>query len=793
MEARQNLIAVADLAYRLSDGRMLLQAYYYLADLDRQIGKNSEALNYTLRAYEVADTLGLKSFALQLLNGLGIIDLGTGNKARAFERFKEYARIAYGAAPEAHRSIYLQNLSSVALELGKYQEALQYQKEASRLAPRGTESSNLLKLDLLKGKILFHLGRTDQARQILTKVAKRAKAEQKTDIWLPTQIQLARLEMVLDKIAAAKARLARITAQIPEQVPYVENLEILCILADLAWQSGDTSRAIAIYRSAIALIASQTHRLRPGTLSTLSGVERQIFSGLARAYFLNKQVEQALLITESARDLIVKRKRWQVHSLRQNQPDPALRGRLAALDSVLLKMRLLQATSDSATAKLLLPAPIRALEQKHAALLDSVLGTQPSPLMEEARLRLGAFQETLRVRNELAFSFFVGDSSSLVFFIAPDTIRAASIGFGRQALEQKLLHMYLGLSVSQANADTLRTAKLDTVTAHELYRALLQHFPIENRLESAMAIVPDDVLHALPFEMLVISPPAHRRAEFLIERFAVRYGSTLIDLQQDGHDYLSAKSFLLAAAPALQRSSTNNGSNLRNARWASGTVGEEEAEIIRGLVKCRTDLTGAKLTRDSLLLAMQRSNWLHIASHCYWQPTEPLFGEIVLSIPPGGNDPERLFAFEVFQMNLPARMAVLSGCETVRGTFIESEGFEGFVQAFRAAGTPSVIASFWKVDDYPTSQFFKAYYEALRAGQSTVRALQTAKLEMLHHPNYDFTHWAAFAYYGRDWRVELPWVWSTEKRVKLVGAILLLLVIAAGLVWRFKQKPLGTF
>jgi hypothetical protein len=221
-------------------------------------------------------------------------------------------------------------------------------------------------------------------------------------------------------------------------------------------------------------------------------------------------------------------------------------------------------------------------------------------------------------------------------------------------------------------------------------------------------------------------------------------------------------------------------------RWIPD-VGRLEAEVIRVLVECRTDLTGVKLTRAAFLSALRHSDWLHLASHSFAQPSEPLFSEISLSLPPNLNKPERVFAFEIFQMPLPLKMAILSGCETVRGTFVESEGFEGFVQAFRAAGTPSVIASLWKVDDDATTQFFKSYYEALRTGQSSVRALQIAKLQMLDRSNFNFMDWAAFAYYGRDWRVELPRPWSLKDWVLLVAIIAFLICIGWWLALRWRK------
>ncbi|MGH7835933.1 MAG: CHAT domain-containing protein, partial [Candidatus Binatia bacterium] len=64
-----------------------------------------------------------------------------------------------------------------------------------------------------------------------------------------------------------------------------------------------------------------------------------------------------------------------------------------------------------------------------------------------------------------------------------------------------------------------------------------------------------------------------------------------------------------------------------------------------------------------------------------------------------GKEDGRLEVKEIFGLNLNAGLVVLSGCETGLGKLSSGDEFVGLTRAFIYAGTPSVVASLWKVDD----------------------------------------------------------------------------------------------
>jgi CHAT domain-containing protein len=81
-------------------------------------------------------------------------------------------------------------------------------------------------------------------------------------------------------------------------------------------------------------------------------------------------------------------------------------------------------------------------------------------------------------------------------------------------------------------------------------------------------------------------------------------------------------------------------------------------------------------------------------------------------------------------MDLNAGLVVLSGCETGLGTLSSGDEIIGLTRAFIYAGTPSVVASLWKVDDRSTAQLMSSFYKNLKT-LTKVEALRQAQLKMI--------------------------------------------------------------
>jgi CHAT domain-containing protein len=146
---------------------------------------------------------------------------------------------------------------------------------------------------------------------------------------------------------------------------------------------------------------------------------------------------------------------------------------------------------------------------------------------------------------------------------------------------------------------------------------------------------------------------------------------------------------------------------------------------------------------------------LHFATHGLLDPVLPERSGIVLSQfdEKGHPRPGLLSAPQVAALDLPAELAVLSGCETGLGREVRGEGLVGLTQAFFRAGTRRVVVSFWKVRDRGTAELMDLFYRNLLVkGLPPAAALRAAQLSLQSRPPRRSPYfWAGFSLQG-DWR-----------------------------------------
>ena len=123
----------------------------------------------------------------------------------------------------------------------------------------------------------------------------------------------------------------------------------------------------------------------------------------------------------------------------------------------------------------------------------------------------------------------------------------------------------------------------------------------------------------------------------------------------------------------------------------------------------------------------------------------------------GTGDDAFLRASRVAGMKLGARLAVLSGCQSAGATTLDGEGAIGLAGAFLCAGTSSVVATLWPVEDRVAQRFADAFYAQLAAGRTVAAAVSGAQRELRARPETaDVRDWAAFVASGEaDTRVKL--------------------------------------
>jgi CHAT domain-containing protein/Tfp pilus assembly protein PilF len=146
---------------------------------------------------------------------------------------------------------------------------------------------------------------------------------------------------------------------------------------------------------------------------------------------------------------------------------------------------------------------------------------------------------------------------------------------------------------------------------------------------------------------------------------------------------------------------------------------------------------------------------VHLATHALLNSKHPELSGLVFSLVDEQARPQNGFLDleDIYNMNLPAELVVLSACETGLGKEISGEGLVGLTRGFMYAGASRVMASLWKIDDRATAELMGHFYRAmLGQGMRPAAALRAAQLEMQKNKRWSSPYfWAAFEIQG-EWK-----------------------------------------
>jgi CHAT domain-containing protein len=146
---------------------------------------------------------------------------------------------------------------------------------------------------------------------------------------------------------------------------------------------------------------------------------------------------------------------------------------------------------------------------------------------------------------------------------------------------------------------------------------------------------------------------------------------------------------------------------------------------------------------------------VHFATHGLLNSEHPELSGIILSMVDEKGQPQDGFLrlHDIYNLELPVELVVLSACNSGLGKQVRGEGLVGIVRGFMYAGAERVMASLWKVDDEATGELMKRFYQHMFAGDmSPAAALRQAQIEMWRERTWRFPfYWAAFVLQG-EWQ-----------------------------------------
>ncbi len=263
--------------------------------------------------------------------------------------------------------------------------------------------------------------------------------------------------------------------------------------------------------------------------------------------------------------------------------------------------------------------------------------------------------------------------------------------------------------------------------ARQLFLFLIQ--PVRQYIQSDhLVILPHDVLHQLPFQVLIDPDDG----KFLGEKFRLSYAPSATILANLAPVGSISKGQLLAAYdPTI---STNVGD-----QGEIATI----TKLYRGRNQVIENPTEAVIRRQ-----VEGANFVHLSVHGKFNAEEPLLS--YLKLKPEGADDGRLTAAEMFGLPLDkTRLVVLSACEAGELTVTNANETLGMIRGLLYAGANALVLSGWSVESQSTALWMETFYRTVQTAPASEAARQ-ALLAVKAKPEYRHPYyWAAFQLVGR--------------------------------------------
>ncbi|NMG05456.1 tetratricopeptide repeat protein [Brasilonema sp. UFV-L1] len=416
----------------------------------------------------------------------------------------------------------------------------------------------------------------------------------------------------------------------------------------------------------------------------------------------------------------------------------------------------------------------------------------PTP---EDILKLPQIQQQLD-KDTLLLQYSLGEERSYLWAVTPNSMQSYELP-GRKEVEQKVEELRKLLSDSGMN----KVAPEQTAKAADQLSQLILAPVAKDLGQKRLLIVADGVLQYIPFTVLTVpksSVSAENYQPLLLNHEIVSLPSaTTIDIlrQELKGRQKAPKTLAILADPVFStkderftgvtqnRSLKNNDQRSGASQNTSSALDLDKSALTRATRDIDMGnigrLQGTRKEAEEIMKLVAQSDrlnafdfdanytwatnpqlsqyrYLLFATHGILNEKNPELSGIVLSqIDKNGNRQQKGFLQlpDLFNLNYPAELLVLSACQTGLGKEVKGEGLVGLTRGLMYAGAARVVVSLWKVDDEATSKLMSEFYkEILQKGKTPAAAMRAAQLEMWQQQEWRNPYsWAAFTLQG-EWR-----------------------------------------
>jgi tetratricopeptide (TPR) repeat protein len=748
-----------------------------------RLGQYEQALKYYEQALAIKQAIGDRQGEGMALNNIGTLYDDLKQYEQALEYHQQALAIFQELGLRRDEGLTLGNIGVVYANLGQYEQALRYFEQSLAIKQaigdrqgEGTDLSNI-------GAVHRKRGQYEQADQSL-----------KAGLKICYEVGAAKfLWIAQSELAAVEAELERYAEAVVHYEQALETIEtIRAGLSEKETKTSFTQNKLFVYDDLIILLQT-LHEKYPDKGYHRKALE--IFERKQGRVFLEEMGKSGARlfaglpkdISQRERDLEI-----QLEQVRTGLADEHSKPISDQNENLIQKLEERKKTLNS----------------EQASLQEQIKTDYPGyyALKYPKPVTLAELQQNVLQSGEIMLIYNVMQENTVLWVIRPnpplplpggDSLQMYMLPVGEQTLQEKIANVRetmlddwetgRGLALS---GEIVQPERIPFPQAsHDLYNLLIPEAvhsiltslpdPLqEGEVRKTLNIVPTGPLYALPFEILLASPPTPLLkgeglgVRYLIEDIPISYlssASLLKTLREaQARRTATARYPLLAFAHPVYRIDTpQETGTIRGLRVQAyrellgGGLPElpetaEEAKIIADLLNAPGESDPLQLRESAShvkVFELNSRERLDDYDYLLFAMHGVLPGEVnrVTQSALVFSD-NFLTMADVFGLQLNAKLVSLSACNTGMGKQVKGEGVIGLTRAFMYAGTPTVAVTLWSVESLSARDLDIGFFRHLNEGMSPAQALQTIKVQMLrgeYNEKYRSPYyWAPFVVFG---------------------------------------------
>ncbi|MBT4400498.1 MAG: CHAT domain-containing protein [Bacteroidetes bacterium] len=384
---------------------------------------------------------------------------------------------------------------------------------------------------------------------------------------------------------------------------------------------------------------------------------------------------------------------------------------------------------------------------------------------------------SLHNRNTVIIEFFYGAES--IYILSTDGENQSFTRVERDSnLDKAIENTIRQTTAPDINKLTQADASMEYIESSVyIYKVLLKAVLEQYKPFSVekLIIIPDGELTKLSFESFITKQTNDRSLDFsaqsyLIDNYSISYSFSAGSLLNETNQAPSAKSKVLGFAYGSH--------GIADLKYSALSGSDKELKSISKLFRGKF-FRESKATEANFKKNVSDYGVVHLALHGEADIENDSSTMLVFRQSESDLKDGKLLPYELYNLDLNARLVVLSSCQSGLGKTYLGEGVYSMARAFAYKACLSMVSTLWPAHDAVSADIMSEFYLQLSEGSEIDYALREAKLKHLSEAKGYLAHPALWACYIPVGKMEVVRIQKKHAEWFIILAILPLIISLA--------------